>query len=191
MKRNVLLVVLILFFGLSAAGQSIDGTLGNIRRYYNDISEKARLAETDDDQGQFGDLVMNELVINKRGHQWRAVGIFKEIYKFFYRGGDSEEHMYPDQLAMVKVERHSSNRRYVEEFVYDHAGRLIFYFQKAENDELVPSERRIYFSTTRPIRINEDMKVRDRLTAKDLRTAADVVAEAAKIKDLFLRSIKL
>lgn len=191
MKKQIFHAALIAFFALSVAGQSTEKTVESIRKYYSNVSEKARLAETDDEQGQFGDLVMNELVINKRDHQWRAVGIFKETYKFFYRGGDSEKHMYPDQLTMVKVERHSSNRTYTEEFVYDGSSRLVFYFQTAENDELAPTERRLYFSLSRPIRINEEGKIRDRLTAKDLKTATEVLADSGKIKDLFLRSIKL
>ncbi len=191
MKKQIFIVALLSILAVSAAGQSTDKTVENIRKYYMSVSEKARLAETDDEQGQFGDLVMNELAINKRDHQWRAVGIFRELYKFFYHGGNSEEHMYPDQLAMVKVERRSSNRTYTEEFVYDENGRLVFYFQKAENDQLEPAKRRVYFSISRPIRISEDGKMRDRFTVKDAKTASDVVAEGAKIKDLFLRSIKL
>ena len=78
-----------LFFALlppfSSLAQTIDKTVEKIRAYYNEVSEKAKAAETEDDQGEFGDLIMNELVINKRGHQWRAVGQFRETYKFFYK----------------------------------------------------------------------------------------------------------
>ena len=68
---------------------------------------------------------MNELTINSRNHQWRAVGIHQINYKFFYNGGDSEEHMYPDQLVMVKVERKISNLRSLEEYVYSNTGELL------------------------------------------------------------------
>ncbi len=165
MKMQIAFVSCFLFTALGVSAQT-GKTVETIRKYYTTVAEKARLADTDEDQGQYGDLVMNELVINKRGHQWRAVGIFGETYKFFYRGGDSEAHMYPDQLVMVKVERRVSNRNYLEEFVYDKAGRLIFYFQKAENDDQVPAERRVYFSGVKAIRIVEDGKTRDRLAAK-------------------------
>lgn len=190
MKIQIALVSCFLFAAVGVSAQT-GSTVEKIRKYYTDVAEKARLAETDDEQGQLGDLVMNELVINKRDHQWRAVGIFGETYKFFYGGGDSEAHMYPDQLVMVKVERRVSNRNYLEEFVYDEAGRLIFYFQKAENDDQVPTERRVYFSGAKAIRVAEDGKTRDRLTANDFKTAAVVAAASASIKDLFARSIKL
>lgn len=190
MKMQIVFVSCFLFAALGVSAQT--GTsVEKIRKYYTTVAEKVRLAETDEEQGQYGDLVMNELVVNKRDHQWRAVGIFGETYRFFYRGGDSEAHMYPDQLVMVKVERRVSNRNYLEEFVYDEAGRLTFYFQKAENDDQLPAERRVYFSGVKAIRIVEDGKTRDRLTAKDLKTSADVGAESARIKDLFAKSIKL
>lgn len=190
MKMQIALVSCFLFAAVGISAQTIT-TVEKIRKYYADVAEKARLAESDDDQGQYGDLVMNELVINKRGHMWRAVGIFGETYKFFYRGGDSEAHLYPDRLVMVKAERRVSTRNYAEEYVYDEAGRLIFYFQKAENDDQVPAERRIYFSGVKAIRIVEDGKTRDRLTAKDLKTSAVIAASGARIKDLFAKSIIL
>jgi hypothetical protein len=191
MKKQLLVILFILLPGLVVPAQTAEKTVENIRKYYATISEKARLAETDGEQGQYGDLVMNELVINKLGHQWRAVGIFRETYRFFYRGGDSEEHLYPDQLVMAKAERRSSSRTCIEEYVFDEAGRLIFYFQKAENDELTPAERRVYFSPAGAVRIIEDGKTRDQLTAKDVKTAAEIAATGAKIKEVFSKSIKL
>ncbi len=171
--------------------QTTDKTVEKIRTFYIDIAEKARLCETDDDRGQYGELFMNELVVNKRNHQWRAVGIHNLTYKFFYRGGDTEQHMYPDQLVLVKVERRESNRTYTEEYLYSEAGVLMFYFQKAENDDQTPTERRVYFSGIKAIRIIEDGKPRDKLTAKDATTVKEITTESTKIKEIFVRSIKL
>ncbi len=190
MRKLIPVVSLLLLVVFGAFGQT-ENTVRSIRKAYSEVADAARRCETDDEGGRYGGLVMNELVINKREHQWRAVGIFREIYRFFYKGGDTEKHLYPDQLVMVKVERHSSNRVYYVEMLYDDAGRLVFYFQKAENDELAPVERRIYFSIMRPVRVVEDGKQRDRLSANDIKTAQSVAAEALRIKDLFQRSIKL
>ncbi len=159
--------------------------------YYNDVAEKARLAESDEDQGSVGEFVMNELEINKLDHQWRAVGIYRPRYKFFYKGGDSEDHMYPDQLVLVKTDRTVSNRSYHEEYLYSESGVLLFYFQKAENDEMVPAERRVYFAGIKAIRIVEDGKSRDRLSPGDKTTVKEIRGQSAKIKDVFLRSISL
>ncbi len=190
-KQLILSLLLFLLSGLAISAQSTDKTVESINKRNTDIAAKAEACETDGDQGEFGELVMNTLTINSRNHQWRAIGRYVKNYKFFYKGGNSEEHMYPDQLVFVKVERKESNRNYTEEYLYSDKGVLMFYLQKAENDDQVPVERRVYFSGTKAIRVVEDSKSRDRLTAKDAATAKAVTAASTKIKDLFLRSIKL
>ena len=191
MKMQIAVVSCFLLTALGVSAQT-GNTVEKTRKYYTDVAEKARLAETDENQGQYGDLVMNELVVNKRGHQWRAVGIFSETYKFFYGGGDNETHMYPDRLVMVKVERRVSNRNYLEEFVYDEAGRSDLLFSKDRKRRPRDLTNAAYiFQAYKAIRIVEDGKTRDRLTAKDLKTAADSSASSSRIKELFSRSIKL
>ena len=182
---------MILLVGLGVSAQTVEKSVEKIRSVYKDVSEKARLAETDNDRGEYGELVMNELTINKRNHQWRAVGIYQQTYKFFYKGGNSEEHMYPDELVMVKVERRESNRTYSEEYLFSDTGALIFYFQKADNDKAVPAERRVYFSGLRPIRVIEDGTTRDRLAIKGSAWIKELAGESARIKELFIKSIKL
>ncbi len=191
MKKQIYSLAFLLLLSVCISAQTADTAVEKIRTFYTDIAEKARLCETDDDRGEFGELFMNELVVNKRNHQWRAVGIHNLTYKFFYRGGDSEEHMYPDRLVMVKVERRESNRAYKEEYLYSDAGVLMFHFQKAENDDQAPAERRVYFSGIKAIRITEDGKTRDKLSAKDTATVKEITAESIKIKEIFVRSIKL
>ncbi len=190
MKKYLIGLILVLFAASMVSAQT-DKTVEKIRAVYSEISEKARAAEEEDDQGEFGDLVMNELVINKRRHQWRAVGSYFLTYKFFYGGGDSEAHPYPDELVMVKVRKEISSRTYSEEFLYDNKGALIFYFQKAENDPQPAAERRVYFSLGKAIRIVEDDKKRDKLTIKDLATVKQIATDSARIKDIFIKSIKL
>jgi hypothetical protein len=189
MKNTLFALLLVLISIPAVSAQATDKTVEKIRTYYNEVSEKARAAETEDDQGEFGDLIMNELVINKRGHQWRAVGQFRVTYKFFYKTWG--ETMYPETLVMVAVERKVSNRSYTEEYLYDEKGALLFYYQKAENDTEVPAERSVYFNLGKAIRIVEGEKKRDRLTAADAAAVKEIRAQTAKIKDLFVRSTKL
>ena len=191
MKTKLTIIAFLLLLSVGISAQSIDKTVESIRKRYQDIAEKARGCETDEERGQYGELFMNTLTVNSRNHQWRAVGIHQLSYKFFYAGGDSEKHMYPDRLIFVKTERRESNRNYSEEFLYSDAGVLMFHFQKAENDDQVPAERRVYFSGSKAVRVIEDGKVRDRLTAKDVQTVRDVTRSNARIKDLFIRSIQL
>ena len=183
----------------SANAQTIEKTVEKIRAYYTDIAEKAKAAETDDEKGELGDLVVNELVINQRRHQWRAVGIYVLTYKLFYQSIDEsvyppevvEKHLYPDQLVKVNVKKEISNRSNAEEFVYDKTGALVFYFQKAENDDQIPTERRLYFATGKPIYIVEDDKKRDMLTATDLKTVQEILKSNLQIKEIFAKSLKL
>lgn len=189
MKNTLFALFLILMTALFISAQTTEKTVEKILAYYNEVSEKAKAAETEDDQGEFGELIMNELVINKRGHQWRAVGQFRETYKFFYK--TTGESMYPETLVLVKVERKVSDRSYTEEYLYNEKGALLFYFQKAENDTEVPAERTVYFNLGRAIRIVEDGKTRNRLTAADLVVVKEISAQNTKIKSNFVSSIKL
>lgn len=191
MKKQIFCVSIILLVGLTVSAQTTEKAVEKIRAAYSEVAEKALLCEASSDRGEFGELVMNELTINKRNHQWRAVGIYQQTYKFFYKGGDTEEHIYPDQLVMVKVERRESDRTYSEEYLFSDAGMLLFYYQKAENDKMVPNERRAYFSGVTPIRVIEDGKTRDRFAIKSSGWIKGLAGESAKIKDLFQKSLKL
>jgi hypothetical protein len=188
MKTLLALGLMLLFFA-SGSAQTVDKTVERIRAYYTQVSEKAIAAETEDDQGEFGDLIMNELVINKRNHQWRAVGRFQETYKFFYK--TTGEDLYPETLVLVKTERHVSSRSYSEEYLFNEKGALLFYFQKAENDDEVPAERRVYFNLGKAIRVIEDEKPRDKFTIKDSAVIKEILLESGKIAALFKGSIKL
>ncbi|MEO6654985.1 MAG: hypothetical protein ABIO36_02795, partial [Pyrinomonadaceae bacterium] len=144
MKRQLFSTFLLLLFSMGVSAQT-DRAIDKIRKFYENIAERARLAETDEEHGQYDELFMNELVLNKLNHQWRAVGRHINTYKFFYKVVDDEDerHMYPDQLVMVKVERQESNRTYTEEYLYSIAGVLLFHYQKFGNDDLTPVERRV------------------------------------------------
>jgi hypothetical protein len=190
MKKNIAGLFIIVIAAFSVSAQTTGKTVEKIRAYYNEVSEKAKAAETEDDQGEFGDLIMNELVINKRGHQWRAVGQFRVTHKFFYKTWG--ETMYPETLNLVAVERKVSDRSYTEEYLYNEKGALLFYFQKAENDDQVPPERSVYFKLGRAIRIVEGKKKRGgRLTAADAATVKEILRQSVRVKDLFMRSTKL
>lgn len=189
MKKTFFLFLILLLVVSGTFAQTVDKTVEKIRAVYTDVSQKAKAAEEDEEQGNIGELVMNELAINKANHQWRAVGIYQPTYRFFYK--TTGESMYPETLVMVKVDRKISARSYYEEYLYNEQGALLFYFQKAEGDDEIPAERRVYFNLGKAVRIVEDGKTRERLNAADLKTAKEITTESDKIKDLFMRSIKL
>jgi hypothetical protein len=191
MTKQMTGIIFLLLLSLGVSAQTAARSVEKIEKSYADVSEKARLADTDDEQGQYGGLFVNELTINSRNHQWRAVGIYGQTYKFYYRSLDTEDHMYPDQLVLATGTRRSSNRIYREEYLFSETGTLMFYYQRAEGETDTPTEVRIYFSGSKPIRIIEDKKSRDRMTAEDIKLASKVVTFAGKVRDLFNRSINL
>lgn len=191
-QLSILSGILILLTAICISAQSTNKSVESINKRYAEIAEKARLCDTDDDQGEYGEMFMNTLTINSRRHQWRVLGIYGQTFKFFYRAVDNDEkRLYPDQLVFVKVERKESSRNYVEEFLYSDAGVLMLYIQKAENDDQAPAERSIYFSGAKAIRVIEVSQSRDRLTAKDSATGKAVNEASLKIAGLFSRSIKI
>ncbi len=189
MKKCIFAAFFMLF---TTGGIFAQAPVVDIDKRYSEISEKSRLCEADEDQGQFGELFMNELTINSRSHQWRAVGIYGQKFRFFYKQAENDERrLYPDQLVFVKAERKVSARTYNEEFLFSEAGSLIFYFQRSTNDEDMPAERRVYFAGAKALRVVEDSKTRTRLTAKDAGTVKDILAASRRITDVFARSLKM
>lgn len=202
MKKHLIGFIFVLIFACAAHAQiattkSVEKTVDKIRAYYDEIAEKAKAAEavTEDgmpsEESQYGDLVMNELVINKLGRQWRAVGTHILKYKFFYQGGETEARMYPDELVLVKVEKRSSNRTFQQEFLYNDKGALVFFSQTAENDDEATAERHIYFVLGKAIRILDADQIVKKLSITDNDMIKEIIADSAKIKAIFNSSIKL
>lgn len=186
--QAIVLFILLASIGVSA---QVDRNVAASRTRYSEVLEKARLAESDEDRGQYGDLIMDQLEINKLGHPWRAVGIHSITAKFFYTGGDTEEHMYPDELVLVRIERRTSSRSYRDDLLYSKAGALILCVQKAENDETQPAERRIYFSAGRAIGVDRGGRFSRALTAAQRSAAAGALATSRQLKNIFSTTTKL
>lgn len=189
MKKEIFCIALLLAAAAGVSAQA-NKNIEKIDTYYKEVSEKARLCETDDEHGETGELVMNTLTINSRNHQWRAVGIYGQTLKFFYKGGDSEIHMYPDKLVLIVNERKVSAQRYRDEWLFSENGELMLFTYKVESEE-PPLEARIYFSGGKAIRTVEGKKVTDRLSALDLKYTNAHAAEGRRLKELFARSINL
>lgn len=184
--RIFLLPLLLLFIVSSILAQSDSSTVSKIDTLYSEVAAKATAAETDDEQGQYGELFVNQISINSRNHQWRAVGIYQPVYKFFYKYMD--ESFYPEMLVMASIGRRVSNRTYIEKYLFNEKGALVFCLQQSENDEHAPAERRIYFSAGKAIRIIEDGKTRDRMTAADTRNIGEVIKTSGKVRETFART---
>ncbi len=197
MKLKLASILLLFLSSVVISAQTpTDKTVSAIRRSYDTVSAQAKLVESDDEQGEIGPLVMNELTINTRGHQWRAVGIYRQTYRFFYKGGEDEKHMYPDKLVLVKKESVISDRTNIEEYYYDDAGNLIFHKQNYVNDETGPTLREVFFvpkkdSLPKAVRIIENKKARDKFSPLDIDVIKDIHRVSEKLKDTFDRSINM
>lgn len=192
MKKQIFCIAIFLVSCLAISAQTTNKTVEKIQKLYSETAEKARLVETDDDQGEFGPLFVNELTVNSRNHQWRAVGIHQISVKFFYKAVENNENrLYPDQLVYVKSASKESNRAYVVEYLFSEQGELILYSQQKENDDQTPTEQLIYFSRGAVIRVINDGKPHDKFSAAEMKNIAEIKRDALKLKGLFFKSIDL
>jgi hypothetical protein len=194
MKRLSLILLFVALLSISARAQSVEKSVEKIRNFYNEVGKKIEFIEQGGEQGMYGELVCNELTVNKHEHSWPAVGNYKSSYKFFYEfSGDDETkdpNPYPDRLVKIVVHSSMSARSYYQEFLYDKRGSLVFYYLKATEEE-TPKETRVYFNAGKAIRVISEGKTRDKLTAEDLKTAREVLQKSAQVKELFIKSLKL
>jgi hypothetical protein len=194
MKKFSLIMLFVALLSINVQAQSIEKSVEKIRSYYNEVGKKIDFIEQGGEQGMYGELVCNELTVNKYERSWPAVGNYKSSYKFFYEfsGGDEtkDPNPYPDRLVKIVVQSSMSTRSYYQEFLYDKTGALVFYYLKANENE-TPKETRVYFGGGKAIRIISDGKTRDKLTIDDLKTAREVLQKSAQVKELFNKSLKL
>lgn len=196
MKRYIVVISCVLFSVIAASAQTpTDKSVAAVRKVYDMYSAQAKQVETDDEQGEIGPLIMNELTLNTRDHQWRAVGKYNDKYLFFYDGGDDEKELYPEDLRLVKRVSLISDRPNTEEYLYNDDGRLIFHKQTFVHHEEGTITREIYFSVTKlavkAIRIVQNGKPRDKFSSIDAAVISETIKSSEKLYDLFKQSIHL
>lgn len=190
MEKRFFSFLFLLICALSIAAQktqSVEKEIEKIQRFYTEISQKIKVLEEDEEQARTGNLAVNELVINKANRSWAAVGNYRVTYRFFYQNRGEEP--YPTGLVKVTRTAEIAARRYFEEYVYNGAGALMFYFERSEDGEF-PEERRVYFAGGKAIRLSEDKNTRDKLSAKDLETVRRILQNSSRLKDIFLKSVE-
>ncbi len=192
---KLVLLFCFLFLVGNTAAIAQEKAVAQIKRLYEEIGQKIELSERGSEESAYAGIVCNELVFNRNEHVWPAVGNYQATYKFYYDSAQTEEHHYPDRLRKAVMKSHMSDRSYYEEYLFDEAGALVFYYTKPDEppigDEPQKVEQRIYFAAGRPIRIIKGQKTADRLTAQDVQLARKVLATGRQIKDFFARSLTL
>jgi hypothetical protein len=189
---------LLLFFLLQATLTATAQTETIIRNHYTEVNKK--IAESIE-QGYEGPLYQNQLVINKNGKSYPAVGYYADTLNFWY--DDSPDHLSPADrdpkkvlLKVTKSSRIGADVRAIEEYLYLD-GKLIFYYSWwAEESNLW--ETRVYYNSKGiafKIRVKENEK---ELTAKELATAdhkdqqpntARIMTTGKSYQTLFLNSM--
>ncbi|MFK7910847.1 MAG: hypothetical protein AB8F34_09600 [Akkermansiaceae bacterium] len=137
--------------------------IDSIRDTYKKTNTKIETTEKSAEAAKASSISVDHYITNALNRSWEAVGNYKSTYKYYYI------HDAPNgtnQLLKMTKASESAARRYHEEFYYNEAGELIFYFQKT-NDVDFPKERRIYFHKGKAIRLIDDKYSRDGYTEGD------------------------
>lgn len=170
---------------LSANAQTSDKRVEEIRRIYQETNEQISAAEKDFSTSA---IFLTELIVNKGGTMYPAVGIFSNTIKFYYAYGDREENPYPNRLLKITVSTNRSANREWSEYLFDRAGKLIFYYEKMGEES--EAESRFYFASGKIIRIQRGQRIADINSRQELDAPKAVQAQADKLVEIFQRSLE-
>ena len=188
---------ILLFFLICQSFIAIAQTETTIRTHYTEVNKQ--IAESIE-QGFEGPLYQNQVVINKNGKSWPAVGRYEETVDFWY--DDDPAHISPQErnpknvLLKVNVKRHNLHMRTSEEYLYKD-GRLLFYYSNTE-EEGNSWEVRVYYNT-KGVAFKTNVKENGKeLSAKELATEGlkdfkpnpiKIMTGGKKYQDLFVKSM--
>ena len=149
-----------------------------IQETYQKTNAKVSATEKSAEAAKASDLSIDHYITNAMNRSWEGLGNYKETYKFYYihDAPNDENHL----LKISRVSEHATTR-YHEEFYYNDAGELVFYFQKT-NDPEYPKECRIYFHKGKAIRLIDDQYSRDGYTEGDKETVTALLKREKAIK---------
>lgn len=188
-----------IFFSLLAAIPFIlfSQSEAGIRKHYTEVNNQ--IAESVE-KGYEGPLYQSQLITNKNGRSWPAVGIYTETTDFWY--DDPPDHLPAAErnprnvLLKVNITRVSSHLKTNEEYLFKDGKLLFYYSRQGEEDHLY--ETRLYFNT-KNILFKSSVKANGKeLTAKDFLqedyrdfkpNPTRILTAAKKLQDLFIKSI--
>jgi len=159
-------LIVIVVFGFLVGpglGKTPEAEIQKVRKIYQKTNAQITDLEKSPEAAKSSPVSVDHYITNALNRSWEGVGNYKVTYRYYYL------HDAPnDQNHLLKVSRSSESaaRRYQEEFYYNVAGQLVFYFHKT-NDEEYPKERRIYFQNGKAIRLIDDQFSRDEYTDGD------------------------
>lgn len=188
------LFFLFLFIALASTAQ----TEADIRKHYTEVNKK--IAESIE-QGFEGPLYQNQLVINKNGRSWPAVGYYADTINFWY--DDPPDHLPATErnpkttlLKVLTSRRIATGARASEEYLFKNGKLIFFYSFWAEEGN--SWEQRVYFNSKgvvfkTSVKANElELTAKDFLDPdyKDLKPIpVKILSQAKKLQDIFLASM--
>lgn len=170
-------------------GLPVEAAVSGIRKAYTEM--KARMAKSEARAAKrepAPGIVLTEIVVNRNNAPWRAVGIYRVVYRFWHE--EAKGATSPRRLRFVEVSAAISARKYSQEYLFNPQGRLIFHFRRSEEPG-APPDLRVYYSAGRPIRVALGPRNSDLPKGADFDLARQAQAKAEALATLFNRVLKL
>jgi hypothetical protein len=168
-----------------------------IRSHYTAVNSKIKESI---EQGFEGPLYQNQVVINKNGKSWPAVGRYSDTTDYWY--DDDPNHLSAadrnpkNVLLKVNTVRITLHLKTAEEYLYKD-GKLLFYYSR-QTEEGNEWETRMYFNT-KGILFKSSVKANGKeLTPKDFTTtefkefkpdAASIISYGKEYQELFFKTM--
>ena len=175
-------------------------TESEIRKHYQEVNKQITQSF---ELGYEGPLYQNQLVVNKTGKSWPAVGFYADTTNFWY--DDDPNHLSISdrnpKIVLIKVivsSRRAADVWTREEYLYKNGILLFYYSFWGEEDKA--NEIRTYFNNN-GLMFKSLVQVNGRvLSAKEMATGEytdskpdpkKIVKEGKRYQDLFVRSMNV
>ena len=175
-------------------------TESEIRKHYQEVNKQISQSF---ELGYEGPLYQNQLVVNKTGKSWPAVGLYADTTNFWY--DDDPNHLSISdrnpKIVLIKVivsSRRAADVWTREEYLYKNGILLFYYSFWGEEDKA--NEIRTYFNNN-GLMFKSLVQVNGRvLSAKEMATGEytdskpdpkKIVKEGKRYQDLFVRSMNV
>ena len=178
---KMIFTAVLLVLAINVAGQTEDRRISDIRDVYDKTSLRIAGAERNFAES---DIFLTELVVNRGGTMYPAVGNFKETIRFYYTYGNREVSPYPNRLLKITVSTERSTARESAEYLFDTEGKLIFAFV---NDG--EAENRYYFAGAKLIRLQRGMQTSSQLSHGTDGVANSLRDRVGHLTKIFLASV--
>ncbi len=184
--RKSIIFLFLLFIGFAAVAQDV--AIEKIRELYKSTQELIDSAQSASDEPH-GGLYCNEVVVNKHAAQWRAVGDFKKVIRFWYLDQPEFAEMEngSKESALRKVEissKWSADNTENYELLFNN-GELVFCFKKeaSYDNKEKPIETRWYFDNGKLIRYMEGQEI-----IKEMPDAKEIHELSKSMMNLFFNT---